>query len=376
MDFNLSTEELEVQRLAKEFTENEIEPLAEQIEKEERAPDDMIKKLADVGFLGMFVPTKYGGGETSIFSHLLVYEQLSQSGTGVEAIFGSNNAIPHAILDHASEEIKQKYLPQICKGEVCASFAFTEPETGSDAKMIKTTATPDGDSYLLNGTKRFITWGASDGPLVLFAKDESGRVSGFITDKNVPGYTADPPFRMMGLPAVQTMDIHLDNVRIPKSNRIGEIGGAYSVLMPWISCEKIEQSFGCLGMAEAAFAESVKYAKERMVRNGPMANLQGIQWTLAEMQTKIEAARSLAYRCGMLMEEKSPDWIEMAALAKNFVIPTALDVCRMAMQIHSAYGYTKEFKVERLFRAACCGLGVIVSLEVNKSIIGGSIVRG
>lgn len=375
MSFNLTTEELEVRALAKDFTEREVVPLIEMAEKEHRTPHEALKKLGDIGFLGMFIPAKYGGGESSILAHLITLEEMAHTGIGTESLAGMGNSVPYILLNYGSEEVKEKYIPPICRGDVCCAQMFTEPETGSDARMIKTTATPDGDYYLLNGTKRFATWGAWDGPAIIHAKDETGRVSSFVMEKNVEGYTTDPPYEKMGLTGLETVDVYLENVRIPKGNLLGEKAQALRILLPWVSFEKIQQSARLVGIGEAALEESVKYAKERKLRNGRQADLQGIQWMLADMKTKIEAARWLTYKCGNLMEEGDPEWIMMAALDKNFTIPTILDVCRLGMQIHSAYGYTKDFAIERLYRAAIEGLGVVVSLEINKSIIGGTLVR-
>ena len=187
MNFSLTTEELAVQTLARDFAEREIEPLVEQIEQEHKTPHELLKKFADVGMLGMEVPTEYGGAGASILSHLLALEELAKSGTGVEWLLGLNNSIPTTLNHFASEQIKEKYLPSICNGTKCASLMFTEPETGSHPAMITTTAKPSGDYYILNGQKRFITWGAWDGPAIVFAKDDTGKVSGFIVEKNVDG---------------------------------------------------------------------------------------------------------------------------------------------------------------------------------------------
>jgi alkylation response protein AidB-like acyl-CoA dehydrogenase len=375
MSFSLTTEELESKKLAKEFREKEIEPRIKEIEKTQKSPRDFLKKLADVGMMGMYIPRKYGGGESSILAHLVMLEELTKSASGVEGLMASNNSIPEIIWHFGSEEIRQKYLPPICRGEVCASFMFTEPDTGSHPALIKTTALPDGDSYVINGTKRFITWGSWDGPAVVLAKDETKRISAFIVDKNVPGYTCDPPWELVAANGTETVDVHFDNVRIPKGNLIGEKSqGFEKILMPWICGEKIQQSARMIGVGDEALTESLNYAKTRIIRGGPQANLQGIQWMLAEMKTKIEASRWLTYKCASLWEEDSPDWQNMAALDKNFTIPAIIDVCRLGQQIHSAYGFTKEFRIEKLARIASSGLGVITSLEINKSIIGGSII--
>lgn len=375
MRFGLTEEELMVQTTARDFTNREIEPLAEQIEQENRTPRELLKKLADVGIVGMTVPKEYGGAGASVLSDVVAIEEMAKAGIGAEWLASMNNSIADTINHFGSEEIKKTCLEPVCKGESCLSILFTEPATGSDPRMITTTAMPEGDNYTVNGQKRFISWASWDGYGTLYAKDETEKVSCFVIEKNVAGYTTDPPYKKVGGHAQESVDVYFENMKVPKANLLGEQGRGFDVLLWWIAAEKIQQSAGSLGVAEAALDECVKYSKERMLRAGPMSQMQGIQWTLAEMKTKIEAARWLIYKSACLREEQSPDWMTMAAITKLFAASAAVDVTVLGMQLHSGYGYTRDFKIGRLHESALGALGIATSLEINKSIVGGSLVR-
>lgn len=375
MDFNLTEEQLMIQRMAKEFTANEMEPIAEQMDREGRAPLELTKKMADLGFFGMSVSKEYGGQGVGVLACALVLEQVAYAGTGAFWLIGLNNSIPHTIEHFGSEEIKKKFLPPLCDGSMQSSIIFTEADTGSDPRMLVTTAVPDGDDYVINGNKRFITWGARDGYGTLYTKDEDGNCTCFVAQKNVEGYSAPKIWELMGGGGMEAADLYFENMRVPKANILGTKGDGFRILLFWIADEKIEQCAVNTGVSQAALDESIKYAKERMLRDRPMSALQGIQWELADMQVKIEAMRWLAYRTAFLEDQQSPDWLTQAAVAKLFCIPASLDVVRQAVGLHGGYGYTKEFKVERLYRAALGSVMIATSLEVNKSIVGGSLTR-
>ena len=376
MDFNLTEEQLMIQRMAKEFAEQEIEPIAVEIDQNGRLPDDMIKKMGKVGLLGMTVPQKYGGTEAGVLASILALEQVAYTGTGAWWIVGFHSSIPESIVHFGSEEIKQKYLPPLCDGSAYASIQFTEPDTGSDPRMLVTTAIPDGDEYVINGVKRFSTFGARDGYATFYAKDDEGKCTCFVIQKNVAGYKAEKIWELMGGGGMEAADVYLENMRVPKDNMLGEKGNGFNVLLHWIASEKLEQCGVNTGISQAALDESVKYVKERMAsRDRPMSALQGIQWTLADMQVKIEAMRWLSYRTAFLEDQQDPDWIRQTAVAKLFVIPNSLDVVRAAVELHGGYGYSKEFKVERLYRAAIGSAVIATNLAINKSIVGASLVR-
>ena len=375
MRFSCTEEELMFQKLARDFTKREIEPLVPQITQDNKTPRELLKKFGDVGLLGLTIPKEYGGIGASVLTDVLVVEEIAKAGIGAEWLLSMNNSIADSVNHFGSEDIKRKYLGAVCRGEDCLSILFTEPDTGSDPKMITTTAVLDGDDYVINGQKRFISWAAWDGHGTLFAKDETGKITCFLAQKNVEGYTTGPPYKKIGGHAQESVDIYFENVKVPKENMVGEEGKGFNVLLWWIAAEKIQQSAASLGIAEAALDEAVKYSKERELRSGPMSQLQGVQWTLAEMQTKIEAIRWLTYKCACLREEEAPDWANMAALTKSFAIPTAVEVTILGLRLHSAYGYTEDYKIGRLHQSVLGGLGIATSIEVNKSIVGASLVR-
>ena len=375
MDFNLTEDQLMLQTMVREFTECEIEPRATQIDREGRLPDDLIKKMAQIGLLGMTIPKQYGGTEAGNLNCVLACEQMAYSGTGAWWLMGFNNSIPECIAHFGSEELKRKYIKPLCDGTAYASIQFTEEETGSDPEAIITTAIPDGDNYVVNGMKRFSTFGARDGYAVLYAKDEAGECTAFVIKKNVAGYSAAKVWELMGGGGMEAADVYFDNMKVPRANLLGEKGKGFNALLYWISTEKIEQCAACVGIAKAALDEAVKYAKSRMMREKPISGMQGIRWMLADMQAKIEAARWLTYRAAFLQDQGAPDWMTEAAAVKLFVVPAMLEVTEMARRIHGAYGYTKEFKIERLYRTIAGAVSIATTLEINRSIVGAALVR-
>jgi alkylation response protein AidB-like acyl-CoA dehydrogenase len=284
-----------------------------------------------------------------------------------------NNSTGETISHYASEDIATKYVRPVCDGEAYASTAFTEAATGSDPKAIETVAVPDGDYYVIDGSKRFITNGAEDGPAVIYAKDDSGKITAFVVEKNCSGYSTSQPWELMGMRGQGAVDLYLDKVRVHNGNMIGEKGEGFDILLRWIACEKIQQSAGSVGIAQAALDEAVNYAKERLVRERPLSSMQAIQWMLAEMKTRIEAARWLTYRAAFL-QDSGMDIRTEAAVVKLFAVPAATEVTGMSLRVHGAYGYTKDFKIERLYRAAKSAEVVATSLELQRTIIASALI--
>jgi len=375
MDFRLTEEQLMLQKMLRELSQHEIEPLAAQIEKTGRLPDDLIKRLAGLGLFGMTIPKDYGGAGMNNLASVLAVEQLAQSGTAAWWLVALNNSIPECIYHFATEAQKKKFLKPLCDGTAYSSIMFTEENTGSDPEALTSTAKPDGNDYLINGMKRFITFGARNGYATFYAKDETGKCSAFIIEKNVAGYSAPKIWDLMGEGGIEAADVYLENVRVPGENLLGERGKGFNALLYWISTEKIEQCAASVGLAQAALDEAIKYAKSRVVRGKPMSEMQGIRWMLAEMYAKIQASRWLTYRTAYLQDQEDPNWMTEAAATKMFVVPATMKAVEIARRIHGAYGYTREVKVERLYRAICGASAIAVSLEINKSIVGASLAR-
>lgn len=375
MDFNLTEDQLMLQTTVREFTEREIEPIAAQLDREGKLPDDLIKKMAGIGLLGMTIPRQYGGTEVGNVNCILACEQVAYSGTGAWWLVGFQNSISECIAHFGSEELKQKYIRPLCEGTAYASIQFTEEETGSDPESLVTTARPEGDNYAINGMKRFSTFGARDGYAVLYTKDEDGACTAFVIEKNVPGYSSTKVWELMGGGGIEAADVYFEDMRVPKASMLGEKGKGFEALLFWISTEKIEQCAACVGIAQAALDEATTYIKSRTVRGKPISGMQGIRWQLADMQAKLEAARWLTYRAAFLQDQSSPSWMTEAAAAKLFVVPAAIEIVETARRIHGAYGYTREFKIERLSRAVAGAASVATSLEINRSIVGAAMLH-
>ncbi|MGB2828461.1 MAG: acyl-CoA dehydrogenase family protein [Dehalococcoidales bacterium] len=375
MDFNLTEDQLMLQTTVKEFTEREIEPIAAQLDREGKLPDDLIKKMAGIGLLGMTIPRQYGGTEVGNVNCALACEQVAYSGTGAWWLVGFQNSISECIAHFGSEELKQKYIRPFCEGTAYASIQFTEEETGSDPESLITTARPDGDNYVINGMKRFSTFGARDGYAIIYTKDEDGACTAFVFEKNIPGYSSTKVWELMGGGGIEAADVYFEDMRVPKANMLGEKGKGFEALLYWISTEKIEQCAACVGIAQAAIDEATTYIKSRMVRGKPISGMQGIRWQLADMQAKLEAARWLTYRAAFLQDQSALSWMTEAAAAKLFVVPAAIEIVETARRIHGAYGYTREFKIERLSRAVAGAASVATSLEINRSIVGAAMLH-
>lgn len=361
--------------MVRDFTAHDIEPMAAQIDRDGRLPDDLIKKLAALGLLGMTIPKKYGGSEAGSLNCALAIEQLAYSGTAAWWLVAFNNSIPESIAHFGSEKLKQNYLKPLCDGTAYASIQFTEEETGSDPEALTTTAIPRRNHYILNGMKRLSTFGARDGYAVLYTKDDTGACTAFVIQKNGKGYTAEKTWELMGGGGIEAADVYFQDMLVPKENLLGKKGAGFSILLHWVAIEKIQQCSANVGIAQAALDEAVNYAKSRKSRGKSISTMQGIRWMLADMQCQLEAARWLTYRAAFLHDQQATDWQNEAASAKLFVVPATMKVVEMARQIHGCYGYTRDFKIERLYRAAAGATGIATTLEINRSIVGGWMVE-
>ncbi len=375
MDFRLSDTEKEIIEKARDFIKKEIEPLTSKIEKEDDYPEDLMKKMADAGFLGISIPKKYGGmGYTNLIS-ILIAEELGKAANVCAWPVFMNNSVAETLYHWGPEYIREKYIPPLCNGTAIGCLGFTEPETGSDPRMIKTTATPEKDYYILNGVKRYVTNGNKPGHGLFFAKDESGRITAFVVEKLVAGYKCTKPWRFMGLEGMNCVDVVLRNVKVPKENIVGKKGDGFRILLRWISTERIQQAGYMVGLGQAAIDESIKFMKRRKAAGKPLANMQGFQWMIAEMKAKVDACRLMTYRAAYAIDE-GEQFQTLSAEVKIFVVPTIQEVVRMALQIHGSYGYTKGFKVERIYRYAAHAGVTASSTEINKTIVGTSLVYG
>jgi alkylation response protein AidB-like acyl-CoA dehydrogenase len=375
MNFDLTEEQILLQKSIKQFSDREIEPIAAKIDREGKLPDNLIHKMADLGLFGLAVPREYGGTGMGQLNCILVCEQLAYSGAGAWWLTAFNNSIPDTIAQFGNDYIKNNFLKPLCDGSAYASIQFTEADTGSDPKSLVARVIPDNDHYIANGMKRFSTFGARDGYAMFFAKDEDDNCTAFIIKKNTPGYSISKMWELTGSGGIEAVDIYLDSMKIPKENMLGTKGKGFDILLYWISVEKIQQCAASVGIAQSALDEAVKFAKSRMNRGKPISDMQGIRWMLADIYNKVQAARWLTYRTAFLKDHDDKNWMTEAASTKLFVVNATIEAVETARQIHGAYGYTRDFKIERLYRAITGASAIAVGLEINKTIVGSALLK-
>ena len=374
MDFKLSAANKMIQKTAKEFCDREIPKIDAKMAEIKDYPADLMQTFAKARMLGMTIPKEYGGLGSSNLNCVLMCEEFGKTGSTSFLPLIMNISVAESIHHYATEEQKKKFLPPLCDGTAWATTAFTEPATGSDPTMLQTTAEPDGDFFILNGTKRFISMANKPGYGIFYCKDLSctdprKNCTAFIVDKTSPGITFSKHYEFMGLDNADTCDVFLKDVRVPKENILGVQGKGFNILLRWIAGERIQQAASMVGGGQAALDESLKYSKERIVGGQPMAYMQGFYWMFAEMKMKIEACRQLVYKTVTIQDEGERFEVDSAGL-KIFVSPMMQEVARMAMQVHGSYGYSKEYKVEKLYRMAAHAGVVASSTEINKTIVG------
>lgn len=379
MDFNLAPESKMMVKAARDFCEKELLPIQDSIVKNDDYPDDLLMRFARARMLGMAVPKEYGGVGTTNLNIILIAEELGKIGTVCAYPLLMNNSTAETIYHWGSEEVRKKFLPPLCDGSAYASTAFTEPATGSDPTALTTIALPDDGHFIVNGTKRYITGGNKKGYGVFYVRDEEikdqkGNVTAFIVDKSSEGYSTSPPWQLMALEGMNCVDVYFKDVKVPKENILGERGNGFPILLRWIAGERIEQAGNMIGIGQAALDEAVKYSKERIVRGKPMGTMQGIQWMLADMKTRVDASRYMTYRAACIQDEGGRFDVISSEL-KIFVVPMIQEVARLSLQIHGSYGYSKEYKVERLYRYAAHAGVVASSLEINRTIAGSALLR-
>lgn len=356
MHFELTEEHLMIQKAAREFAQNELKPGVIERDEHQKFPTEQVKKMAELGFLGMMVDPKYGGGGMDAISYVLAMEEISKVDASCSVIMSVNNSLVCWGLENfGNEEQKQKYLVPLAKGEIIGAFCLSEPEAGSDATSQKTTAIDMGDHYLLNGTKNWITNGNSASVYLVMAQTnvEAGHrgINCLIVEKGMPGFTVGPKENKMGIRASDTHSLMFDNVKVPKANRIGEDGFGFKFAMKTLGGGRIGIASQALGIASGAYELALAYSKERKAFGKEISKHQAIQFKLADMATRIEAARLMIFRAAWLKDRHLPMDKE-SAMAKVYASETAMWVTTEAVQIHGGYGYVKEYHVERLMRDA------------------------
>jgi len=374
MDFNLTEGQRMFQNLARDFAERTVRPRAKEIDRTSEWPADIVAGLAKIGLLGLPYPEQYSGLGADYMSFVLAVEQLSRVSMVTGGILAIATASEEALFRHGNEELKKKYLSPLCKGEYLCILAFTESTTGSDPRAIRSVAKQDGSDYLISGEKNFASVAPGSEIALIFAKDETEKVSAFIVPVKSKGFTIRKHWETMGLRGSGTCPIFLDSVRIPAENLVGQKGNGPNILMDAINLGQLGVCAEGVGVAQAALELSVNYAKERIVYGKPMSNLPTAQWELSEMATRIQAARLLTYETAFVKDQNKSIRKEVA-MAKLFSSETAVYCTNLGMQIHGSYGYTKDFDIERFYRDAKITEIYEAVSEIQRMIIAQHITR-
>ncbi|AQY22726.1 acyl-CoA dehydrogenase [Riemerella anatipestifer] len=379
MDFNLTEEQLMIQQAARDFAQNELLPEVIERDKDQKFPAEQVKKMGELGFLGMMVDPKYGGAGMDSVSYVLAMEEIAKVDASAAVIMSVNNSLVCAGLEkYANEEQKQKYLVPLASGKVIGAFALSEPEAGSDATSQKTTAEDKGDYYLLNGTKNWITNGSTATYYIVIAQThpEKGHkgINAFIVERGWEGFEIGPKEDKMGIRGSDTHSLLFTDVKVPKENRIGEDGFGFKFAMAVLNGGRIGIASQALGIASGAYELALKYAKERKAFGTEIINHQAVAFKLADMATQITAARMLCLKAAA-EKDQGKDISESGAMAKLFASKTAMDTTVEAVQIHGGYGYVREYHVERMMRDAKITQIYEGTSEIQKIVISRNIAK-
>ena len=379
MNFSLTEEHLMIRDAARDFAHTELLPGVIERDEKQSFPDDLVKKMGDLGFMGIMVDPKYGGSGMDTLSYVLIMEELSKVDASASVIVSVNNSLVcYGIEAYGSEEQKQKYLTKLATGEYVGAFCLSEPEAGSDATSQKTTAIDMGDHYVLNGTKNWITnGGRSDVYLVIAQTNrEKGHkgINAFILEKGMPGFDIGPKEDKLGIRGSDTHTLQFNDVKIPKENRIGEDGFGFKFAMKTLSGGRIGIAAQALGIASGAYELALKYAKERKAFGTEICNHQAIAFKLADMATEIEAARLLVMKAAF-DKDQGNNYDMSSAMAKLYASKVAMEQTVEAVQIHGGNGFVKEYHVERLMRDAKITQIYEGTSEIQKIVISRSVLR-
>lgn len=379
INFNLTEEHIAVRDAARDFAQNELLPGVIERDTHEKFPAEQVKMMGEYGFMGMMVSPEYGGGGMDTISYVLAMEEISKVDASASVIMSVNNSLVCWGLEQfGTEEQKQKYLTRLATGEIIGAFCLSEPEAGSDATSQHTTAEDKGDHYLVNGTKNWITnGGSSEVCLVIAQTNPEAKHRGInclIIEKGTEGFVVGKKEEKMGIRSSDTHSLMFSDVKVPKTNRIGEDGFGFKFAMTTLNGGRIGIAAQALGIASGAYELAVKYSKERKTFGKPISHHQAIQFKLADMRTRIEAARLLIYRAARLKDE-GKDYVEAAAMAKLYASDVAMWVTTEAVQVHGGYGYVKEYHVERLMRDAKITQIYEGTSEIQKLVIAREILK-
>lgn len=379
MHFQLTEEHEMIRKAARDFTREELLPGVIERDEKQEFPHEQIKKLGELGFLGMMVPEQWGGSGMDTLSYVLVMEELSKIDASASVVVSVNNSLVCYGLDaYGSDFQKEKYLKPLAAGSCIGAFCLSEPEAGSDATSQRTTAIDMGDHYLLNGTKNWITNGKNAKYYLVMAQTDAEKghrgINCLIVEDGMPGFEKGAKENKMGIRASDTCTLQFTDVKVPKENRIGEDGFGFKFAMKTLSGGRIGIAAQALGIAAGAYEFAKEYAKQRKAFGKPIADHQAIAFKLADMATRIEAARLMVYKAAW-MKDQGMDYDQVSSMAKLYASETAMWVTTEAVQVHGGYGYVKEYHVERLMRDAKITQIYEGTSEVQRIVIGRSVTK-
>lgn len=379
MLFNLTEEHLMIQKAARDFANDVLKPGVIERDETQKFPAEQIKQLGELGFMGMMVDPKYGGGGMDCISYVLAMEEISKVDASCSVVMSVNNSLVCWGLEKfGTEEQKQKYLVPLAKGEIIGAFCLSEPEAGSDATSQKTTAIDKGDHYLLNGTKNWITNGGTASVYIVIAQTDAEKghrgINAVIVEKGMPGFVVGPKENKLGIRGSDTHSLMFTDVKVPKANRIGEDGFGFKFAMQVLSGGRIGIASQALGIASGAYELALAYSKERKAFGKTISQHQAIQFKLADMATQIEAARLLCLKAAW-MKDQHMNFDKASAMAKVFASKVAMDTTIEAVQVHGGYGFVKEYHVERLMRDAKITQIYEGTTEVQKIVISRALLN-
>ncbi len=377
--FKLTDEQLMIQSMVREFSRKVIAPTAAERDKTKEFPAENFEKMGELGLMGMMIPVEYGGEGADTISYVLALSEIAYSCAATAVVMSVHNSIVcESILNFGSEEQKKKYLPRLTGAEIIGAFALTEPHAGSDPVAQLTTAEKDGDYYVINGTKRFITTGKNCGLVIVTAKtDESKKhkgISAFIVEKDTPGLIVGNIEDKMGLRASDTTDLIFENCRVPAENILGKEGDGFKIAMKGLDGGRIGIAAQSVGVAQAAFDGAVKYVKGRSQFGQKVSKFQGIRWYIAEMATELEAARQLMFSAAA-MKDRGEKYTMQASMAKLYASEMVNRITAKCLQMHGGYGFVKDYPIERFYRDARVFTIYEGTSEIQKVVISNNILK-
>ena len=383
MDFHLSKEQEMIRKMYREFAETEVKPLAEELDEEERFPMETVEKMAKLGMMGIYFPKQYGGAGGDVLSYAMCVEELAKvCGTTAVIVSAHTSLCCAPIFEHGTEEQKKKYLVPLAKGEKLGAFGLTEPGAGTDAQGQQTKAVLDGDEWVLNGSKIFITNGKEADVYVIIAVtgtvEKRGRmqkeISAFLVEKGTPGFSFGTKEKKMGIRGSATYELIFTDCRIPKENMLGKQGEGFKIAMHTLDGGRIGIAAQALGLAEGALERTIEYVKERKQFGRAIGQFQNTQFQLADMATKVQAAQYMVYRAAVAKATQKTYSVE-AAMAKLYAAEVAMEVTTKAVQLHGGYGYIREYDVERMMRDAKITEIYEGTSEVQRMVISGALLK-